>query len=389
MIRFKLISCGRIGDLFMKYDRPPYADLDTLIFIKCLHGNLELELPEFDYPVSPKENFKLAAQRKTPYWMPNSLTDSQTLMAQDLVTGNVRGMQSSADISRPVKEDYVFFDWFNTSWTWVASAGGPMLTPGFILCDDITRWERDIIFPDLREWDFTTVSNSFMKNRYDPSRILHINIGQGATERLVSVLGGYTGGMAALAEEPDAVHDFLNRFADFTIDYVDLISSLYPVDMITYHDDWGTERDTFFGEKMMEEIVFEPTKRIVDHIKSKGVLFEFHCCGNITRFIPYMIDLGMDFLQLQRRAVDIPAMKLKYGDRIGFNVFVENSVIGQTYSMEEMTSNLRNTVDLYGKNGGAYVNVFELHPERAWNIVSELYCYSREFYDRERSCMLT
>lgn len=367
----------------MKYDRPIYGDPNAQKYKKRLRGSLELDLPAFSYPVSPKENFKLAAQRKTPFWMPSSLTDNQTLMAQDLVTGNVRGMQSSADISRPVKENYTFFDWFNTNWTWVASVGGPMLTPGFVLCDDITQWERDIIFPDLREWDFTMAANEFMKTRYDPSRILHINIGQGATERLVSVLGGYTDAMLALASEPKAVRDFLERFADFTISYVDLISSLYPVDLITYHDDWGTERDTFFGEKMMEEIVYAPTMRIVNHIRSKGILFEFHCCGNITRFIPYMIDLGMDFLQLQRRAVDIPAMKLKYGDKIGFNVFVEAAVTGQTYTMEEMTDKLRNTVDLYGKNGGAYVNVFELNPEKAWNIVNELYCYSREYYDRE------
>lgn len=366
----------------MKYDRPAYGDTSVQ---KCKikrRGNLEFELPVFNYPVSPKENFMLAAERKTPYWMPNSLTDKQMLMAQDLVTGNVRGMQCSADISRPATENYTFFDWFNTNWTWVASAGGPMLTPGFVLCEDITNWERDIIFPDLSEWDFTTAANEFMKTRYDPSKVMHINIGQGATERLVSVLGGYTGAMLALASEPEAVRDFLERFAEFTISYVDLISSLYPIDLITYHDDWGAEKDTFFGEKMMEEIVYEPTKRIVDHIKSKGILFEFHCCGNITRFIRYMIDIGMDFLQLQRRAVDIPAMKLKYGDKIGFNVFVEGAVPGQAYSMEEMTCKIRNTVDLYGRNGGAYVNITELDPEKVWNIVSELYCYSREYYDR-------
>lgn len=368
----------------MKYDRPRYKDPDIPTVKKRLMGNLEIEFPRFDYPVSPKENFKLAAARKTPYWMPSFLADDQLLMAQDLVTGNVRGMQSSADITKPVKEDYKYYDWFNTSWTWVASAGGPMLTPGFVLCDDVTQWERDIIFPDLGEWDFSTAADTFLKTRYDSSRILHINIGQGLTERLVSVLGGYTGGMLALASEPDAVRDFLNRFADFTIRYVDLISNLYPVDMITYHDDWGMERDTFFSEKMMEEIVFEPTRRIVNHIRSKGILFEFHCCGNITRFLPYMIDLGMDFLQLQRRAVDIPAMKLKYGDRIGFNVFVEGAVAGQTYSKEEMVNKLRDTVDLYGKNGGAYVNVFEFQPEKTWNIISELYCYSRECYDSER-----
>ncbi len=370
----------------MKYDRPVYKAPGVPTELKnSLRPGPKLELPKFDYPVTPKENFLLAAARKTPYWMPISLTDDQMLMAQDLVTGNVRGMQSSADVSKIVTEDYTFNDWFNTNWTWVVSAGGPMLTPGTCLCSDITKWERDVIFPDLKEWDFTTVADMFMKTVYDPTRLMHINIGQGLTERLVSVLGGYTEGLTALAVEPEAVRDFLNRFADFTIEYFDLICSLYPVDMVTYHDDWGTEKDTFFGEKMMEEIVLEPTRRIVNHIKSKNVLFEFHCCGNIKRFIKYMIELNMDFLQLQRRANDIPEIKRKYGDRIGFNVFIEDFAFGESYSRQELDDKLSKTVDLYGHGGGAYVNIFEFDQVKAWNMVSELFAYSREFYDCERS----
>lgn len=369
----------------MIYDRPPYrAPGIPTEQKKLLFSSVEVEYPKFDYPVSPLENFKLAAARKTPYWMPNSLTDDQLIMPQELVTGNVRGMQSSADFSRVVTEDYCFRDWFNTDWTWVKSAGGAMLTPGACLCDDITAWEQYVTFPNLCEWDFTTHAENFMKTEYDPAKVLHISLGQGATERLISVVGGYTEGMLALAVEPAAVRDFLNRFADFTIEYFDLIHSLYPVNMITYHDDWGTERDTFFSEAMMEEIVFEPTKRIVDHIKSKGVLFEFHSCGNITRFIPYMIELNMDFLQIQRRAVNIPEMKKKYGDKIGFNVWPEGVVPGNTYPKDEIVEKIRNTIDLYGKGGGAYINIMEPNPELVWHMVSEIYAYSREFYDKER-----
>ena len=77
----------------MKYDRPAYKAPGFPTEKKRMFGNLELELPKFDTPVTPRENFKLAAARKTPYWMPISLTDDQMLMAQSLVTGNVRGMQ--------------------------------------------------------------------------------------------------------------------------------------------------------------------------------------------------------------------------------------------------------------------------------------------------------
>jgi hypothetical protein len=369
----------------MKYSRPQYkAPGIPTERTKLPFSGSAADIPRFDYPVTPIENFKLAAGRQIPYWMPVALTDERLLMQQELVTGNVRGMQSSADFSRVATENYTFNDWFNTNWTWVCSAGGPMLTPGTCLCPDITEWDKHVIFPDLKEWDFATRADEFLKTQYDPSKVLHISIGQGATERLISVVGGYTEGMLALATEPEAVRAFLSRFADFTIEYFDLIRSFYPVDMVTYHDDWGTEKDTFFSEKMMEEIVYEPTKRIIDHIKSTGTLFEFHCCGNITRFMPYMLDLNVDFLQLQRRAVDIPAMKAKYGDRIGFNVKIEGTDPVLSYSSSEMIPKIRDTIELYGKSGGAYISIFEADPEKIWNIISETYAYSREFYDTER-----
>jgi uroporphyrinogen-III decarboxylase len=135
--------------------------------------------------------------------------------------------------------------------------------------------------------------------------------------------------MLALAVEPDAVRALLDRFADFEIELFDLLYALYPFNMVTYHDDWGTERDTFFSEKMMEEIVFAPTKRIIDNIRSKGVFFELHSCGNIKSVLPYMVELKADFLQIQRRAVNIPELKQMYGDKIGFNSGIEGLVPGK------------------------------------------------------------
>jgi hypothetical protein len=59
-------------------------------------------------------------------------------------------------------------------------------------------------------------------------------------------MGGYTDAMLAMAVEPEAVKAYFDRYADFMIELTDILCALYPADMITYHDDWGTERDTFF-----------------------------------------------------------------------------------------------------------------------------------------------
>jgi hypothetical protein len=368
----------------MPYTKPAYPgpDYEGDISVQ-LYGNA-VKVPKITTPITPIENFKRAAARKGPLWVPNSMTDMQMLMLQDLA----EGPQIGPDFKRRAAEDYTFTDWFQVQWTWVQSAGGAVTTPGIVLLDEITRWESVVKFPNLSLWEWRERADSFLKTEYDPNKALHIDIGPGCIQRLISLLGGYTEGMYALALEPEAVGDFFRRFADFMIELVDHLMAHYPVNLFTIHDDWGTERDTFFSPQMMEELVFEPTKRIVDHIKARNCTFMMHSCGNVSRFIPYLIDMNVDFLQLQRRAVDLPEMKKKYGDRIGFNAGIEMQQFDQSYAKDEMLRMIRNTVDIYGKHGGFFTSVFDRDPERLWDYTWELYNYSRAYYDNEATLMM-
>ena len=366
----------------MSYPRPTYLEPGIPTEkAALLFANLEVDIPKLDYPIAPIENFKRVVSRNKPLWIPNSLTDFHNLMYQDLGIG----AQISADFHIKATEDYDFTDWFGVPLRWCVSAGGATNAPGTHLLEDITQWEKIIKMPDLRDWDWQTKADEFMKNKYDPKKIVQIDLHNGLIQRLIAVLGGYTEGMFALSLEPEAVRDFFERLADHMIEMVDLFCSLYPVNLMTIHDDWGTEKDTFFSPKMMEELVFKPTKRIIDHIKSKGVSFMLHSCGNITRFIPYMIDMGVDLLQIQRRAVDIPAMKAKYGQKIGFNTGIEGLVPGVEYAKDELAQMVHHTVDLYGAGGGFYANVYGRDAKTIWDISCELYAYSREFYDNAQS----
>jgi len=348
--------------------------------IRTNFGDVELTLPKFDTPITPKENFIRAAKRDNPLWVPNHYTDHQLLYINEFGTDKLGKRQLGPDFKLQSQVDYDFIDPFGNSWTWVASAGGAMLTPGTKMCDDICDWEKAVKWPDFEEWTIRETAEAFMREKYDPAKVMHLNLHQGLTEQLVAMLGGYGEGMTAMAEEPEACLEFFNSCADFIIRFFDYMKSLYPVDFITYHDDWGTERAAFFSSKMFENLIQEPTQRIIDHIKGAGCIFELHTCGNVEQFIPYACDMGVDFLQIQRRAVNIPKMKELYGDRIGFNPMIENYDIGTNYSEKEIVEKVRKTVDLYAKGGGCYPWIFETNPELAWILSSELYCYSSEYY---------
>jgi hypothetical protein len=345
----------------------------------------EFSLPKFDYPITPAENLKRSANRDKPRWVPNPTLDFQYIQPNNCIaaTEKTKGLIVGLDFTRLSEpENWTFRDWFGADWTFVVSAGGPMLTPGTQVLDDITRWETGLKFPDLTEWDFETAAVDYMKNSYDPAKALCADIGLGCTERLVSVMGGYTDALVALATEPEAITDFFNAFVDHEIEQFDKLYAQYPLNMLTYHDDWGNEKDTFFSPKMLEELILEPTRRFISHVKSKGVAFEFHSCGNITRFVPYFIDIGVDFMQSQRRVVDFPRVKAQYDDKIGFSGIEGLDFGAPTPPKDKLLSLVRNSVDLLASKGGYYASIPVGDPELNWLATNELYAYSREFYDK-------
>ncbi len=369
----------------MTITRPPYGPDSKFVEVPMMFSARTMKVPVLDYPISVKENFKRAAERNNPVWVPNSMTDLQTVDQNDLcgipMPEPKEGEEAAPASPWGANERMDFTDAFGCVWTFVPEAGGPMLKPNHPpRLADITEWEKEIVWPSDEGYDYIGAQTKFMEKTKGVDKVLHINIGQSCTERLVALLGGYTEAMVAMAEEPEAVKDFLMAFAEYTKNSFLKMTQVAKVDFVTFHDDWGTEKDTFFSEKMMEDMVFEPSKLIIDAIKAHGANFQLHSCGNIGRFVPYMIDMGVDFIQLQRRANDVPALKEKYGDKIGFNVSIEGLNQGQIVPVDELKEKIRNTVDLYGKGGGLYTSVYAGSDEDLWDATQELFCYSREYY---------
>lgn len=352
----------------MKYKRPAYHDPS----VKFVHkpgffgfGDSDVPVPE--YPISIRENFRRAARRENPVWVPNSMAEFNSTMLAVL-----NGMPE-ADWSR--KDRYDYNDWFGVPWMYVSEVGGPMLKPNTQFMDDITEWETKVKFPNLDDYDFDGLCAKWWAT-CDPEKVTSVNIHQGCTERLVALLGGYTDAMLAMATEPEAVRDFLEAFVDWDIKVFDKLRDNLPLDVVTYHDDWGTEKDTFFSEAYMESMVLEPTKRLFDHIHSRDTFVVLHSCGNIKRFVPYMIDMGADFLQIQARANDIPAYKKQYGDKIGFEMMANPAD-----TVEGAIEEVRKVVDTYGEGGGLFSTFISGNPEATWAGTMELFYYSREKYE--------
>lgn len=331
-----------------------------------------VRVPVLDYPISPRENFQRVLKRENPLWVPTAVTDFNYVNAGDL-TG-------LSDLRFDFTERCDWADMFGCVWEWVPSAGGSMLKPNHApVLQDITNWEKEIVWPVLDEELIKKSCGEVMeKSHYHPEKMNYYDLGQGCTERLVAVLGGYGEAMIALAEEPEACRDFMTEVSKFLCEMFDKIAKYFPTDMIMYHDDWGTERDTFFSEKMMDEIVYGPNKIVFDHIKNSDAAMVFHTCGCVTRFMPYIADLGPDFIQIQSRCNDLNEYKEKYGDILGIDV----PLFGDPIFTKEF---IHYIVDNYAKGGGLFSTVFGGAEEPLREILTELHSYSMEYYAKNNS----
>ncbi|MDD6189475.1 MAG: uroporphyrinogen decarboxylase family protein [Clostridiales bacterium] len=353
---------------YTKYERVPYMAPGAK-FEQVSTSIVPINVPVFDYPISPRENFRRVLKHENPMWVPTAVTDFNYVMG-----GELTGLP---DLRFDFEERCDWTDLFGCVWEWLPDAGGSMLKPNQKpVLEDITEWEKKIVWPDLSEDRIKACCEKFMSQPYyHPEKLNYYDFGQGCTERLVAVLGGYTEAMLAFAEEPEACREFMAELSRFHCRMFDAISKYFPTDMIMYHDDWGTERDTFFGEKMMEEMVYGPSEIFFKHVKETGVAIDFHTCGNIKRFVKYAVELGADFLQLQTRCNDVKAYKEQYGDKIGFDVYLLPTTV------EDIKTDARNYVDELGKNGGLFSTIFGGDETILWPGLQELYAYSREYYE--------
>lgn len=125
--------------------------------------------------------------------------------------------------------------------------------------------------------------------------------------------------LVALAEDPEWCSDMFNHELDVNLKLLDLVwEAGYTFDSLHWPDDMGYKQHTFFSLDMYREILKPVHKRAVDWAHAKGIKAHLHSCGDVTGFVPDLVEIGIDALNpLEVKAgMDSLALKKKYGQRL-------------------------------------------------------------------------
>ena len=180
------------------------------------------------------------------------------------------------------------------------------------------QWEKikPLLMPSEKRIDF----NDYLKqkrecsdrNRFFMTKSPH------AFELMKNVCG-HEYMLMGMALDPDWVRDMADTYAEM---YIGLFEILFArcgkPDGIWFYEDMGFKERPFMSPQMYREIMLPAHKKTFDYIHSLGCRVIVHSCGFVEPLVPYMIEAGMDCLQVieVKAGMDVLRLKKNFGSRI-------------------------------------------------------------------------
>ncbi|HHW48802.1 MAG TPA: hypothetical protein GXX14_09330, partial [Clostridiaceae bacterium] len=83
-------------------------------------------------------------------------------------------------------------------------------------------------------------------------------------------------------------------------------------------DDLGTQNGPLISKEMFRKYFKPRWKKVFEIFKSAGMPVMMHSCGNITEFLPDLIDIGLDVIEPVQPVMDFEFIKKEYGKYLTF-----------------------------------------------------------------------
>ncbi|MDR0862823.1 MAG: methyltransferase [Oscillospiraceae bacterium] len=332
----------------------PKFDEKELKVVSTTPGFAGPGTPNYDYPVSPKEATAALYSRK-PVWQ---LTGGESTMFSPKVNPD--------NIARAFVFDGSGFpfgsgggpDMFGIEWEYIAQVGGSMVRPGKPFLEDANEWHEKLVWPDIDTWDWEGAAKA-NASYLSPDKSNVCWFLNGWYERLISFMD-FEGAIMALAddEQQDAVKELFDKLSDLYIRIFDKYITYFPaIDGFCIHDDWGSQKETFFSPALAKEMIVPAMRKVTDYLHSRGKYCDLHSCGQALKQIPNFIAAGWDSWSGQTMN-DTQKIYELYGDKILIGV-IPDSFDPATTSEADQRAAAKTFADKFANpDKPSYVNTY-------------------------------
>lgn len=247
-----------------------------------------------------------------------------------------------------------FIDAWGVTWNWPADqiGGFPMHDPEHKVLKDVTEWKKFVKVPVINTSDeawAAAVAHANSINRNE--EYVTVMFGPGIFE-MTHMLMGMEDALMALYEEPEAMHELIDCFTEYELNFAkELINRLHP-DALFHHDDWGSQKNSFVSPEMFDEFFVPAYKKIYGFYKANGVeLIVHHSDSYAANLVPAMIEVGIDVWQGVMKTNNIPELIKQYGGKISFMGALHSGEIDfPEWTPENCTKHVEEVCRSFGKH---------------------------------------
>lgn len=157
--------------------------------------------------------------------------------------------------------------------------------------------------------------------------------------------------MMDLVLHPDFVHELLDRLMEISLKQIDHAVE-FGFDCVHVGDDWGHQQGLMMSPKHWQAFIKPRLQRLFDRAKQAGKYLSIHSCGNITRLLDDLEEMGLDIVNpFQPEAMDVFEILKAYRKRLAFHGGLSMQQILPHGTPEEVRDATRKLLEA-GKEGG-------------------------------------
>lgn len=203
-------------------------------------------------------------------------------------------------------------------------------------------------FPDpLDPRSFAGIPDA-LASGHDGFRVF--SIGFSLYERAWS-LRGMENLMIDFYENPQFVHDLLEKITDFNIAQVKKALE-YDIDLVYFGDDWGSQHGLQMGPDCWREFIKPQLKRIYGLVRDSGRFVTIHSCGKVQELFDDLVEIGLNgFNPFQPEVMDVAEYHRKYRGKLTFLGGLSTQRTLPYGTVEDVKAESRRLLDM-GKDGG-------------------------------------
>ena len=206
----------------------------------------------------------------------------------------------------------------------------------------------------LHDWDWERAAKADMANiPWDPEQSIFVAKGWDDFFQQFIGMMGFTEGLCALYDEPEAVHALLDFMCDTVIDITKNVLYYYKPEAYYMLDDSAAKQTPFVGREMFEEFFVPRYKRTLDLVRDAGIPVLYHNCGRCEDLLPPMVKLGVKIWDPAQVENDLVEVKNRFGRQLIINggfEFKPKDI--QAVTEEEAREAVRAAFDKLAPNGG-------------------------------------